>query len=464
MIQFPHDFVWGTATAAYQIEGAANDDGRAPSIWDTFSATPGKVRNGDTGAVACDHYHRLGEDLDLIGDLGVSAYRFSVAWPRIVGDDGRPNQKGLDFYRRLVDGLHERGVRPLVTLYHWDLPQRLQDRGGWVARDTAHRFAEYAEIVHEALHDGVEQFTTLNEPWVSAWMGYGNGAHAPGHRDPAEALAATHHLLLGHGLAAAAMRGRHTGSQVGITLNLSPIEPISDSDADRAAARRMDGQNNRLFLDPLLRGNYPADIVHLYRNTSDFSFVRDGDMAVIGAPLDFLGVNYYRPNLAIAVEDDGDPVAAGVRLPAGVPVTAMDWPVQPDGLTRLLLRLQEDYAPVPLYVTENGAAFHDYVDPSGQVHDPDRVEYLREHLRAAHAAIAAGVDLRGYFVWSLFDNFEWAEGYSKRFGLVYVEYGSQRRIPKTSARWYTEVIKNGGFDDRPAATFRRPPAITRSHS
>ncbi|GAA3240756.1 GH1 family beta-glucosidase [Dactylosporangium siamense] len=444
MFRFPEGFVWGTATAAYQIEGAARDDGRTPSIWDTFAATPGAVRNGDTGEIACDHYHRLDPDLDLIARLGVGAYRFSISWPRIVPEPGQVNQKGLDFYRRLVDGLHERGVTPYATLYHWDLPQYLEDEGGWVERATAERFAEYADIVHEALADGVAHYTTLNEPWVSAWLGYGYGWHAPGRAEPAAALAATHHLLLGHGLAAEAIRRRDPSAQVGITLNLAPVGPATADPADQAAADRMDGQLNRLFLDPVLRGAYPADVVELYRPVSDFAFVQDGDLATIAAPLDFLGVNYYRPNLAAAEPPGADPVAAGLRLPPGVPVTAMDWPIQPDGLTELLLRLRREYGPVPLYITENGAAFHDYLDPAGRVEDPERIAYLDAHLRAAHTAIGEGVDLRGYFVWSFLDNFEWAEGYSKRFGLIYVEYGSQRRVPKASAGWYRDVIRANG--------------------
>ncbi|WP_410813858.1 GH1 family beta-glucosidase [Micromonospora sp. 067-2] len=445
MFRFPEGFVWGTATAAYQVEGAATEDGRTPSIWDTFAATPGAVRNGDTGAVACDHYHRLDTDLDLIAQLGVDAYRFSISWPRVMPEPGQVNQKGLDFYRRLVDGLHERGVTPFVTLYHWDLPQYLEDRGGWVARETAQRFAEYADVVHDALADGVADWTTLNEPWVSAWLGYGYGLHAPGRAEPAAALAATHHLLLGHGLAAEAIRHRDPAARVGITLNLSPVAPATDDPADQAAARRMDGQLNRLFLDPLRRGHYPADVVELYRPVSDFAFVHDGDLATIATPLDFLGVNYYRPNLAADEPAGTDPLAAGVRLPPDVARTAMEWPIQPEGLTEMLLRLQQEYGPLPLYVTENGAAFHDYLDPAGHVNDPQRIAYLDAHLRAAHVALGQGVDLRGYFVWSLLDNFEWAEGYGRRFGLVYVEYGSQRRVPKASAGWYRDVVRANGL-------------------
>lgn len=451
MLRFPPDFVWGTATAAYQIEGAARDDGRSASIWDTFCAIPGKVRNGDSGLVACDHYYRLDEDLDVIAGLGVGAYRFSVSWPRVIGDDGRVNQKGLDFYRRIVDGLRHRGVRPLITLYHWDLPQRVEDRGGWTARETAHEFADYACTVHDALRGEVGEFTTLNEPWVSAFMGYGNGMHAPGRRDQQAAVTAAHHLLLAHGLAAQALRAADADVKVGITLNLSPVSPWRDTDADRAAARRFDGQQNRLFLDPVLRGEYPQDVIELFRDVTDFGFVRDGDLALIGAPIDHLGINYYRPNLVVDEPDSDDPVHGGVRLPEGVEVTAMGWPVQPDGLTELLRRLRDDYKPVPLYIAENGAAFDDVLQPDGTVDDQRRVEYLRGHLRAAHAALQAGVDLRGYFVWSLLDNFEWTEGYAKRFGLVYVDYPTQRRILKASAHWYAQVIRDGGVEPAPVS-------------
>ncbi|MGN9809326.1 GH1 family beta-glucosidase [Micromonospora sp. BQ11] len=446
MFPFPQGFVWGTATAAYQIEGAVAEDGRTPSIWDVFSAKPGNVRNGDTGAIACDHYHRVDEDLDLLADLGVDAYRFSVAWPRVIDDAGQVNRRGLDFYRRLVDGLHRRGVEPFLTLYHWDLPQSLEDRGGWTARDTALRYVDYAQVVHEALGDQVRHVTTLNEPWVSAWCGYGLGIHAPGHADPGMALAATHHLLLAHGLTAGRLREKDPSTRVGITLNLSPCEPATDTEADRAAARRVDGQLNRLYLDPLRRGSYPQDVLDLYREHTDYAFVRDGDLAAINAPLDFLGINYYRPNSVADRPESSDPLRADVRIPPGVPVTAMDWPVQPDALTDLLHRVSADYGPLPLYITENGAAYEDYADPDGRVQDPQRVDFLRGHLRAAHRAIEEGVDLRGYFLWSLLDNFEWSEGFAKRFGIVHVDYPTQRRTLKSSAHWYRDVIARGGPD------------------
>jgi beta-glucosidase len=454
-LNFPEHFLWGTATAAYQVEGAVNEDGRGTSIWDTFSHTPGKVLHGDTGDIACDQYHRLGEDLDLMADLGLKAYRFSVSWPRIQPEGSGPtNQKGLDYYRGLVEGLRERSIEPMLTLYHWDLPQVLQDRGGWTSRETSERFAEYAGIMYEALGDSVRFWITLNEPWVSAWLGYGQGVHAPGIKDTGEALAATHHLLLGHGLALEKMLALgHGDNQLGITLNLAPVRPASEDDAE--AARRVDGNANRLYLDPLFRGSYPEDMLEHYRSESDFFFVRQGDLEKISQPLDFLGVNYYMRHTVVDGRRDSD-LATAMRfsdldaatvLPPGVETTAMGWPVEPDGLTDLLVRLHEEYTRIPIYVTENGRAVYDYVNPEGGVDDEERVAFLDDHFRAAHAAIEQGVNLQGYMVWSLLDNFEWAEGYSKRFGIVFVDYGTQRRIPKMSARWYRGVIERNGLED-----------------
>ena len=454
-MNFPENFLWGTATASYQIEGAVKEGGRGTSIWDTFSHTPGKVRHGDTGDIACDHYHRLEEDLDLMSELGLQAYRFSVAWPRIQPEGGGPaNQNGLDFYRRLVEGLRQRSIEPMLTLYHWDLPQALQDRGGWTSRDTSERFAEYAGIVYEALSDDVGFWITLNEPWVSAWMGYGLGVHAPGISDSSQALTATHHLLLGHGLAMERMRSAADGNQLGVTLNLHPALPSRDREADREAARRVDGQANRLYLDPLFHGEYPEDLFSHYTERGvDLSFVQDGDLGTISAPIDFLGINYYFRN---TVRDAPDEDAPGIPfadldarpvIPHAAEKTAMGWPVEPEGLTEILVRVKEDYADVPVYVTENGRAVSDYIDPEGDVDDEERVSYLDAHFRAAHEAIERGVDLRGYMVWSFLDNFEWAEGYSKRFGIVFVEYGTQRRVPKSSARWYKGVIERNGVED-----------------
>lgn len=429
------------------MEGAATEDGRGASIWDTFCRTPGKVHGGDTGDVACDQYHRFEDDAAIMAGLGVGSYRFSVAWPRIQPEGrGAVNQRGLDHYRRLVGALNDRGIEPMLTLYHWDLPQSLQDLGGWANRETASRFAEYAAIVRASLAEEVPSWITLNEPWVSAWLGYGSGVHAPGLKDDALALAATHHLLLAHGLAMDAM-----GDAAGITLNLEPHRPASDHPDDVRAARLADLHMNALFLDPVFDRGYPKEIVEHFRNVSDFGFVHDGDLETIARPIDFLGVNYYRRQtvvadprgIAHALEAPGA-IGAWTIVPPGTNVTAMGWAIEPSGLTEMLVRVHDDYAPSRVFVTENGAAFNDAPDASGEVADPDRVEYLRDHLLAAHAAIEAGVPLEGYFVWSLLDNFEWSYGYSKRFGLVYVDFTTQERTSKESARWYRDVVRQGG--------------------
>lgn len=436
---FPPGFLFGTATAAYQIEGAVSEDGRGPSIWDTFSHTPGKVYRGDNGDIACDHYHRVDADLDLMASLGCRSYRFSIAWPRVLPTgQGQVNQRGLDFYRRLLDGLHARGIVPMVTLYHWDLPQALQDAGGWPARDTAARFADYAAVVAAELGDRIPLWITLNEPWVSAFAGHLQGRHAPGLSDLATALRAAHHLLLGHGLAVQALRAGHGDGQVGISLNLTDVAPASSDPADVAAAARFDGQANRWFLDPVLRGSYPADLLAWYQDRAGVSALAAEDLAVAAQPLDFLGVNFYQHHRIAA--GDGDSLYGARRVPFQGPVTHLGWPIEPAGLSRLLARLTRDYGPLPLYVTENGACFYDYADPQGRVHDQERVEYLAGYVGAAAEAIASGADLRGYYVWSLLDNFEWALGYGPRFGLVYVDYRTQERILKTSARWYADLI------------------------
>jgi beta-glucosidase len=439
-LPLPTGFLWGAATAAYQVEGAADEDGRGRSIWDTFSHTPGRVQDGDTGDVAVDHYHRYREDVALMADLGLSSYRFSVAWPRIQPDGrGRVDRRGLDFYRRLVDELLSAGIEPWVTLYHWDLPQALEDAGGWPERDTAERFADYAATVHGALSDRVTYWTTLNEPWCSAFLGYASGVHAPGRRDPAAAVRAAHHLMLGHGLAVERMRGGN--SKLGVTLNLYDVGAASDSPADHDAARRIDGVQNRLFLDPILLGRYPDDVVRDLAAVTDQAHVRDGDLATIAAPLDLLGVNYYTRHVVAAGEGAGRG-SAWVEsehvhaVETGLPRTAMGWDVDPAGLGALLRRLHREYPAILLYITENGAAYDDVVAPDGGVHDAERVAYLRAHLAECHGAIADGVPLRGYFAWSLMDNFEWAYGYAKRFGLVHVDYATQRRTPKDSAHWY----------------------------
>ena len=459
-LAFPPGFWWGAATAAYQIEGSVAADGRTPSIWDTFCATPGKVARGESGAVAADHYRRYQQDVDLMAELGLSAYRFSVSWPRVQpGGRGRMNPAGTAFYDRLVDALLARGVRPVVTLYHWDLPQELEDDGGWAARDTAYRFADYAGLVAGRLGDRVHLWTTLNEPWCSAFLGYASGDHAPGRTEPAAALAAAHHLLLAHGLGVQALRARLPAAPASLVVNLTAMRSVSDDPADLDAARRMDGLANRLFLDPVLRGEYPADVLRDTAAITDWSFVRGGDLEIIGARIGALGVNYYQPTLVGAAHDGVRPGAMAawpgcadvVVHPIPGPVTDMDWAVDASGLREILVRLGREYGNPPLLVTENGAAYRDRVAPDGGVHDPERVGYLHSHLTAAHQAVSEGVDLRGYFVWSLLDNFEWAEGYGRRFGLVHIDYETQRRTWKDSAHWYREVIAGGGVPvDRPA--------------
>ncbi|MFG3497453.1 GH1 family beta-glucosidase [Streptomyces sp. NPDC047928] len=449
---FPAGFRWGTATAAYQIEGAAAEDGRTPSIWDTFSRTPGKVRNGDTGDIAADHYHRMAEDVALMKELGVTDYRFSVSWPRVQPTGRGPAvQKGLDFYRRLADALRDAGIRPVATLYHWDLPQELEDSGGWPQRETAERFADYAGLVAGALGDRVATWTTLNEPWCAAFLGYASGVHAPGRTDPAAALRAAHHFNLAHGRGVRALRAAlPTAAEVSLTLNLHAVRALTKSEADRDAARRIDALGNRIFLDPVFHGRLPDDLVADTAGLTDWSFVRDGDLEAAAAPIDSLGINYYSPTVVAAGTHEGPspwPGAEGrVRFePAPGPRTAMDWPVDAGGLHELLTRLRDELPQVPLVITENGAAYDDYADPSGNVHDPERVAYLHQHLSAVHRALADGVDVRGYFLWSLLDNFEWAYGYGKRFGIVHVDFASQRRTPKDSARWYADVIARGGL-------------------
>ncbi|TNY36466.1 GH1 family beta-glucosidase [Thermomonospora catenispora] len=460
LVSFPQDFRWGAATSAYQIEGAVDEGGRGRSIWDTFCDTPGAVLGGDTAAEAVDHYHRYAEDVALMAELGLNAYRFSLSWPRIQpSGTGPADQRGLDFYRRLVDELLQAGIEPWITLYHWDLPQALEDKGGWPERDTALRFAEYAALAHEALGDRVRNWMTINEPWCAAYLGYASGEHAPGRREPAAALRAAHHLLLGHGLAVQAMRGRRSGSRIGPAVNLYAISPASEAPEDLDAARRIDGLQNRFFLDALLHGRYPEDLLE---DLAPFGFadhVRDGDLQTIGVRNDLLGINYYTRHTVSGRPGEATQAASSpfsavspwvgsehVRFVSrGRPVTGMGWEIDPDGLLEVLSRVHRDYPAVPLYITENGAGYDDVPDPDGSVRDDDRIAYLDAHLRACARAIEAGVPLRGYFTWSLMDNFEWAWGYSKRFGLVYVDYATQRRIPKASARWYAQTIRRGGL-------------------
>lgn len=443
----PSSFRWGVATSAYQIEGATGEDGRTASIWDTYCRVPGAVHNGETGDVACDHYHRMPQDVTLIRDLGVDTYRFSIAWPRVQpGGRGPVNPAGLAFYDRLVDELLAKGVDPWITLYHWDLPQELEDAGGWPARDTAYRFADYAMLVFDALSDRVRSWTTLNEPWCSAMLGYAIGRQAPGRQDYPAALHAAHHLLLAHGLAAHQIRNSGTTVDIGITLNMGHTEPATDSPADREAARRADGLGLRLYLDPLLRGGYPEDVLEDLAAVGVRLPVQEGDLKVIATRIDMLGVNYYSSHrhsgvdeTGRTVDDEGKPVSRSV--PYGTPTTAMGWEIVPEGITNLLLRLTHDYPGVPIVVTENGAAFDDVPDKDGFVADQDRTEYLRRHVDAVARAVQQGADVRGYFAWSLLDNFEWAFGYDKRFGIVRVDYRTQERIPKQSALWYRDTIR-----------------------
>ena len=456
---FPEGFLWGTSTAAYQIEGAAAEDGRTPSIWDTFSKTKGKVVNGDNGDVACDHYHRYEEDLDILKELGVGAYRFSISWPRIHPDVvGPANQKGLDFYKRLIAGLHDRGITPLPTMYHWDLPQSLEDEGGWMNRETVLRFGDYASTVLAEL-DGIDKWTTFNEPWTSAWLGYGYGHHAPGRESIGGAAAATHHLLLAHGFGVQASRALRPEVEIGLTLNLGVLRSGTDEDQDVEATVRADGNQNRIWLDPLFRGEYPADMLDLYSAFSPgFSVIEDGDLAIISSPIDFLGVNFYGPGTVMNVgredaarvagynvgprpeSDDSNHLRAiGVETP-GRHKTAMGWEVDATALRELLVRIKDEYTTIPLYITENGAAYHDYVNAQGEVRDPERIQYLNDHMEACLGAIADGVNLKGYFIWSLLDNFEWGFGYSRRFGIVWIDYDTGRRIPKSSYQWYRGVV------------------------
>jgi beta-glucosidase len=439
------EFVWGAATAAFQIEGATTADGRGESIWDRFAAVEGNIAHGDTGDPACEHYYRWPDDLDLMRSLGIESYRFSISWPRIQPNGRGPaNERGLAFYRSLVEGLLERGIRPLATLYHWDLPQALQDEGGWASREVVDRFADYAALVFDGLGDVVPAWITHNEPWVTSILGYAFGVKAPGIRDWPTALRAAHHSLLAHGRAVEAFRETGRNGEIGITLDLTVAIPATDSDADREAARRLDGHHNRWFLDPIFRASYPEDMVAFYEGRfGPLDAVLDGDLDTIAEPLDFLGINFYRPNWASAVDDGGLDVA---DAPPDLERTSMGWPIAPEYLTDLLVRVQKDYGEIPLLITENGAAFDDVLDGGDVVEDPPRVAYLREHIAAVERAKAEGVDVRGYYVWSLLDNFEWEYGYEKRFGIVFVDFPTQRRIPKRSALWYRDLIasSNGG--------------------
>ena len=464
MSAFPPGFLWGSATAAAQIEGAGHLDGKEDSVWDAFARVPGAIANGDDLEVAVDHYHRYREDVAIMRELGLQSYRFSVSWSRVKPGDREPNPAGLDFYRRLVDELLDAGILPWLTLYHWDLPQAVQEHGGWAARDTAQRFADYAETVHDALGDRVRHWTTFNEPWCSAFLGYASGEHAPGRQVPAEAFAALHHQHLGHGLAVQALRARGAET-IGITLNLTNAVPRDPSDpADLDASRRIDGMFNRLFLDPVLLGRYPADVLADIGAAGHSIPVQDGDLATIAQPIDFLGVNHYHddqvsghqpegdasttasPHRKYATAFPGNESVAFVGRP--LPRTAMGWEVHPEGFTTLLVRLGEEYGDAlpPLYVTENGAAYVDEVAPDGRVHDAERSAFIRAHIAAVGEAIRQGADVRGYFVWSLLDNFEWAWGYDQRFGIVRVDYDTLERTVKDSGREFAAIIARGGAE------------------
>lgn len=456
--QWPEGFLWGSATAAAQVEGAGHEGGKEDSIWDHFARIPGAIANGDTLEQAVDHYHRMPQDVRLMKELGLDSYRFSTSWARVRPGDRTANREGLDFYSRLVDELLEAGILPWLTLYHWDLPQALEEKGGWANRDTAYRFVEYADDVYSALGDRVRHWTTFNEPFCSSLLGYGAGVHAPGRQEPATAIAAVHHQHLAHGLAVKALRSRGAG-QLGITLNLSNSIPRDSQDpVDLDAARRFDSLQNRIFLDPILRGSYPEDSL---RDLAPFGLqevIRPGDLEIISAPLDFLGVNHYHDDLisghADAAGSDGHsggaerPTASpwigseDIAFPSrGLPRTAMGWEVNPEGLRTLLVRLGEEYPSLPpLYITENGAAYEDTVDAGGAVHDEDRTRFILDHVAAVGQAIDQGADVRGYFVWSLLDNFEWSWGYGKRFGIVRVDYGSFERTVKDSGKAYAGLI------------------------
>ncbi|MCP5144537.1 MAG: family 1 glycosylhydrolase [Gammaproteobacteria bacterium] len=460
--KFPEGFSWGVSTSSYQIEGAVNVGGRGSSIWDTFSHTPGKVFHGDTGDIACDHFHRLDEDLDLLARLGVDVYRFSIAWPRVQPQGtGVANEEGLAFYDRVVDGLIQRGIKPVPTLYHWDLPQPLQDIGGWANRAIVDAFADYAAKLARHFAGRVPMWTTINEPWVIAYLGYALGLHAPGISDPAQAAAAHHHLLLAHAAGMAAIRSADPAAQVGIALNMSHIYPWSDHAEDVHAAALADMQLNASFLNPLVHGAYPADMGQLHERWQDGVLVQDGDLARIAAPLDFLSINTYHPRYVCDPANSREaraqgwtggfaaPFSLGLPFtdvePPGCAKTDMGWMIEPAGLTDLLLRLAADAPGLALYISENGASCADYPDPAGKVSDPERVAYLDGHLRAALMASGKGVKLRGYWAWSFMDNFEWGFGYSKRFGLVYIDYPSGKRTPKQSFDWYHDVIANNAL-------------------
>jgi len=435
---FPHDFLWGAATASYQVEGAWNKDGKGESVWDRFSHTPGNISDGGTGDVACDHYHRYEEDIALMRRLGLKAYRFSVSWPRVLPlGRGRINPKGLDFYDRLVDGLCAANIEPFLTLFHWDLPQALQDEGGWANRSTGQAFADYAALMAKRLGDRVRFWTTFNEPSVVAFDGHLYGEHAPGIKDPRTAYQVVHHLMVAHGLAVQAIRAADSRAKAGIVLNLWPADPASDSPEDVAAAEAAWQRSETLFLDPLFKGHYPPAVYELVG--ANMPVIQSGDMALIAQELDFLGANYYSRNLVNA--------EGSIRPVPGAEYTEMGWEVHAPAMRRLLVKINREYKLPPLYITENGSAFKDEVSADGKVHDPRRLDYLKQHFIQTRLAMQDGVDVRGYMVWSLMDNFEWGHGFTKRFGLVRVDYDTQQRIVKDSGEWYAEVIRKNRVEE-----------------
>ncbi|MDP3011425.1 MAG: GH1 family beta-glucosidase [Candidatus Hydromicrobium sp.] len=439
--EFKENFVFGTATSSYQIEGAAAEDGRSPSIWDVFCKTPGKVYGGHNGDIACDHYHRYKEDVKLMSDIGVNAYRFSVSWPRIFPEKGKYNKKGMEFYKRLVNELCDKDIMPTVTLYHWDLPIWVYEMGGWLKRDSVKWFEEYAVKVFEELNDSVKLWITHNEPYCSSIYSYYEGVHAPGHKNSREALIVAHHILLSHGTAVEAFRKfNFKNSKIGITLNLTPSYPATGSKEDIEAASRSDGHSIRWFLDPIFKSCYPEDMKKAYKEfIGDFDFIRDGDLQKISIINDFLGVNYYSRDL---IEFSKDSELNIRKTHGNFERTEMDWEIVPESLYDLIIRLRKEYTRIPIYITENGAAFNDRITKDGKVHDNRRIDYLRKHFKKVVELNQKGADIRGYFIWSLMDNFEWQHGYSKRFGIVFIDYQTQKRILKDSAIWYRDLIQS----------------------
>jgi len=443
---FPKDFIWGAATASYQIEGAYQEDGKGESIWDRFSHTPGKVENGDTGDIACDHYHKYREDIALMKEIGLDSYRLSISWTRILPEGkGELNQAGLDFYRKLINELIDAGIEPAITLYHWDLPQALQEEGGWANRDTIKYFVEYAEILFKEFGDIVPRWITHNEPWVVAFMGNSTGEHAPGFKDHKLALQVAHNLLVSHGLAVKKFRELGLSAEIGITLNMNSVYPLTDSKKDQQAAEIMEDYINDWFLDPLYKGRYPEKLAKMYKEKYGEIEIEDGDMDIIQEKTDFLGINYYTRAL-LKHNPDSDFFQIDHVRPEDSEYTAMDWEVYPKGLYDLLIKLNREYTDQDLYITENGAAFDDKIGEDGRVDDKKRIDFLKNHFISAHKAIEDGVPLKGYYVWSLMDNFEWAFGYNKRFGIIHVNYDTCERTLKESAHWYKEVIANNSVE------------------